>query len=198
MLAALLVAFSVSAPATLTSAALPGAPIIDTETLAVSSPSSSTAPLSKQLLQVDPNSPDREPSFVDQYLSFQLSPMASQQTKDGLVLGHILGYVFWGLCGGLWGPVVSTKDGEFTGDVAISWFLSSVLWVVITGAVSLTGIGLVMLVALPYLQSTSTFNALDRGIKKKGLAGGPAKKPDAPTTPATPSTGETPPPSYAY
>ena len=62
MLAALLVAFSVSAPATLTSAALPKAPIIDLETLAVSS--SSAAPLSKQLLQADPNSPDREASHT--------------------------------------------------------------------------------------------------------------------------------------
>ena len=194
MLAALLVAFSVSAPATLTSAALPKAPIIDLETLAVSS--SSAAPLSKQLLQADPNSPDREASFTDKYLSFQLSPMASQQTKDALVLSHVIGYLL--PCGSLWGPVVLTKDGEFSGDVALSWFLSTVLWAVITGAVSLTVVGLVMIVALPYLSTTATLNALDRGIKKKGLAGGPAKKSDAPPTPATPSPGETPPPSYAY
>jgi hypothetical protein len=194
MLAALLVAFSVSAPATLTSAALPKAPIIDLETLAVSS--SSAAPISKQLLQADPNSPDREASFTDKYLSFQLSPMASQQTKDALVLSHVIGYLL--PCGSLWGPIVLTKDGEFSGDVALTWFLSTVLWAVIAGAVSLTVVGLVMIVALPYLSTTATLNALDRGIKKKGLAGGPAKKSDAPPTPATPSPGETPPPSYAY
>jgi hypothetical protein len=122
--------------------------------------------------------------------------MASQQTKDALVLSHVIGYLL--PCGSLWGPIVLTKDGEFSGDVALTWFLSTVLWAVITGAVSLTFVGLVMIVALPYLSTTATLNALDRGIKKKGLAGGPAKKSDAPPTPATPSTGETPPPSYAY
>lgn len=187
MLSALVLALSLSAPAT---------DPISTTTLA----HESAAPVSMQHLQVDPNDPAKEPQFVDKFLSFQLSPMASQQTKDGLVVGHILGYVFYGICGSLWGPLVMTKDAELTGDVAITWFVSTLLWSVITGAVSFTGIGLVMLLALPYLSSTATFNELDRQIKKKGLAQG-TKKPDGTPTPTPgtpPASGETPPPSYAY
>lgn len=184
MLSALVLALSLSAPTTATT------------TLA----QESVAPISTQHLQVDPNDPAKEPQFVDKFLSFQLSPMASQQTKDGLVVGHILGYVFYGLCGSLWGPLVMTKDAELTGDVAITWFVSTILWSLISGALTFTAVGAVMWLALPYLSSTATFNELDRQIKKKGLAQG-TKKPDGtPTpTPATPpGSGETPPPSYAY
>jgi hypothetical protein len=123
--------------------------------------------------------------------------MASQQTKDGLIVGHIFGYLFFGLCGSLWGPLVMTKDAELTGDVAITWFLSSILWGVIASAASLTGIGIVLWLAWPYLSSTATFNELDRQLKKKGVAKGVT--PTAPPTPGTaPTPGETPPPSYAY
>lgn len=196
MLAALLVALSVSAPATLTSAALPEAPILETTTLA-----SSAAPLAKQLLQVDPNAPDHEASFTEKYLSFQLSPLASQQAKDGLLLSHIIGYLAYGLCGTLWGPLVAVEGAEFTGDVAITWLLSNIIWFVIASvATAVTfGVGGVMFVALPYLSTTSVLNEIDRGIKKKGLAGGPARRPGSTPTPTTPpSTVDTPPPSYAY
>ena len=191
MFAALCVALSLTAPATLTSTALPTAPILEAQ-------GASIAPLQMQHLELDPNAPDVETSFIDKYLSFQVGPMGSKQVKDGLVLGHILGYVFYGLCGTLWGPVVATTDGEFTGDVAITWFLSSVLWGIIATAASFTGIGALLFLALPYLASTATFNELDRGIKKRGLAGTPPDKGPGPQ-PATPPPGtETPPPSYAY
>jgi hypothetical protein len=184
MLSALVLALSLSAPTTATTAG----------------PSESVAPISVQHLQVDPNDPAKEPQFVDRFLSYQLSPMASQQTKDGLVVGHILGYVCFGICGSLWGPVVMTKDVEFTGDIAITWFVSTILWSVISGALTFTAVGAVMWFALPYLSSTATFNEIDRQLKKKGVAQG-TKKPDGrPTSPPAtpPSTDETPPPSYAY
>jgi len=189
MLAALCVAITMTAPATLTER--PSAPIL-TETLA--SPSTTA---SQQLLQADPNAPDHEPSFVEKYLSFQVANTGSKQVKDGLILGHVLGYLFYGVCGTLWGPVVATKDAEFTGDVAITWFLSSLLWGLISG---FTGIGAVLIFALPYLGATAVFNELDRGIKKKGLApvDKPPPTPGTPTPGTPPQPGETPPPSYAY
>lgn len=183
MLSALVLALSLSAPATLATATVGGAEAV--------------APLNTQHLQVDPNDPSRDPQFVDRYLSFQLSPLASQQTKDGLVVGHILGYLLYPLCGTLWGPVVMTKDGEFSGDVVVTWFLSGVLWGVIATAATFTAIGAVLWLAYPYLQSTAVFNELDRGIKKRGLAKGVT--PTAPPTPGSPpAPGDTPPPSYAY
>jgi hypothetical protein len=185
MLTALVLALSLSAPATTT-----------TSTMA----HDAVAPVSTQHLQVDPNDPEKEPQFVDKYLSYQLSPLASQQTKDGLVVGHILGYLFYGICGSLWGPVVMTKDGEFTGDVALTWFVSTILWSVIASVATFTAIGGLLWLAVPYLSSTATFNELDRQLKKKGLAQG-VKKPDGAPTPtpgAPPTPGETPPPSYAY
>lgn len=191
MFAALCVALSLTAPATLTSTALPTAPILETQGAAI-------APIQKQLLEIDPNSPDREPSFVDRYLSFQLSPMASQQAKDGLVLSHVVGYLL--PCGSLWGPVVFVDGAEFNGDVFITWFLSSIVWAVIMGVASTVtvGIGLVLFIAFPYLSTTATLNEVDRDLKKRGLAGSPPDKNPGPQ-PATPPSGtETPPPSYAY
>jgi len=184
MLSALVLVLSLSAPTNSTAVA----------------PSESVAPISMQHLQVDPNDPAKEPQFVDKFLSYQLSPMASQQTKDGLVVGHILGYVCFGLCGSLWGPLVMTKDGEFTGDVAITWFVSTVLWSLISSALTLTAVGAVMWLALPYLSSTATFNELDRQLKKKGVAQGTKKRDGTQTPPPAtpPSTDETPAPSYAY
>jgi hypothetical protein len=185
MLAALVLALTLSAPTTTTRPTMAH---------------DAVAPISTQHLQVDPNDPAKEPQFVDRYLSFQLSPLASKQTKDGLVVGHILGYIFYLACGSLWGPVVVTKDAEFTGDVALTWCASTLLWHIIASAATLTVIGSLLWLAVPYLSSTATFNELDRQLKTKGLAQG-VQKPGGtpPPTPGTPPTpGETPPPSYAY
>ncbi len=202
MFAALCVALSLSAPGAMTSTALPSAPILDTMTTSAMAGGggSAVAPLNTEHLQSDPNSPDREASFVDRYLSFQLSPLASQQAKDGMLLSHVVGYLL--PCGSLWGPVAFTNDAEFSGDVVITWFLSSLLWTVIMSVASTVtvGVGLILFIALPYLSTTATLNEVDRSIKKRGLAKGvdPPKTPTPGQTPATPPGTETPPPSYAY
>jgi len=192
---ALLVALAVSAPATLSTgsgAERPSAPILD-DTAGDVRLAQST---------IDPNAPDHVPTFVEQYLSFQISPVASKQVQDGLVLSQVVGYVCWGACGGLWGPLLAVKDSQMTGDVFVSWLLSSVIWGLIA---PFTG-GLLFLVH-PYLTTTATLNAIDRDIKKRGLATGRDGKPmglpppPPPTTSApnpAPATGDTPPPSYAY
>ena len=74
MLAALLVALSVSAPATLTSAALPKAPILDIE--------------ARQgfILLADASTDVQEPGFAEKYFSFSLSPNASPQVKESVVM----------------------------------------------------------------------------------------------------------------
>lgn len=195
---ALLVALAVSAPATLSTgsgAERPAAPILD------------DTPGDVRLAQsgIDPTAPDHVPTFIEQYLALTISPMPSKQVQDGLVLSHVIGYLL--PCGSLWGPVVATKDAQFTGDVVVSWLLSSVLWTGITVVVSITVIGALMLFALPYLATTSTLNAIDRDIKKRGLSlgrdGQPmgVPPPPPPTTTApnpAPQNSDTPPPSYAY
>ena len=199
---ALLVALAVSAPATLSAgnAERPSAPILEDA-------AAPAAPLRLAQSGVDPNAPDHVPTFVEQYLSFQTSPVAAKQVQDGFILSHVIGYVLYGVCGGLWGPVVATKDAQMTGDVAISWFLSSVLWGVIAVVASFTIVGLVLWFIIPYLSTTATLNAIDRDIKKRGLATGQDGKPvGVPATPPPPTStpnpapqaDDTPPPSYAY
>jgi hypothetical protein len=143
----------------------------------------------------DTTAPGYEPTFVEKYLAFQLSPNASKQVKDGQVLGIVLGYVCLGVCGPLWGPVVATKDAEFSGDVAVTWFLSSIIWGLIASAASLTGIGGLLWLAVPYLTTVATMNEIDRGIRKKQ---GPAQGAVPNPTPPTPGGEDTPPPAYAY
>lgn len=205
---ALLVALAVSAPATLSSGIAderPLQPILDVD----------AAPTTTRLAQadIDPNAPDHAPTFIEQYLAFTISPVPSKQVSDGLVLSHVIGYVCFPACGGLWGPLVAVKDAEMTGDVALSWFVSGLLWGGISLVASITIVGGVMWLVLPYLATTSTLNALDRGIKKRGLEldrtgqpvgkgnSGKATKPPSSSTPApnpTPRVDEPPPPSYAY
>jgi len=196
MLAALLVAFSVSAPATLTSAALPKAPIIDVETLAVAS--SATAP--RFLPVADATTTDmREPDFAEKYFSFSLSANASPQAKDSFVMSMLVSYLGCIVCGPIWAPVLMTKDAEFSGDVITTALISYLLWVGISIVTSPLAIGLATAVIWPYANGMATLNAVDRDIRRRGLAGGPAQKPGATPTPGTPPpTGETPPPSYAY
>lgn len=189
---ALLLVVGLSSPATLTAG--PGA-------------ERPTAPILEEVEQreqpvrlaqaVDPTAPDHQPTFVEQYLSFTISPAASREVQDGLIVSHVIGYCGFPLCGGLWGPIVAVKGAQFTGDVVVSWFLSSVIWGIGSG---LTG-GLLFPI-VPYLATTSTLNAIDRDIKKRGLATTPGV---APTTPAPPPPAgqppppaDTPPPSYAY
>jgi hypothetical protein len=193
MLAAVLIVASLAAPTTLTDhgARSPRHAAVDTTHHDVKLAQSNPNP--------DPNAPDHEPSFVEQYLTYQLAPTALPQTRDGLVMSHVLGYLLWGLCGGLWGPVVAIDGAEFSGDVFVSWLLSSIIWGVIASAASFTGIGLLVWLGLPYLQTTATLNAIDRQLKAKGYTPEPTKttnKPPDPTTP--PPTTDTPPPSYAY
>jgi len=194
---ALLVALAVSAPATLSTgsgAERPAAPILDN-----SAPAAGEVRLAQS--NVDPTAADHTPSFVEQYLSFTISPMASRQVQDGLVLSHVIGYLL--PCGSLWGPVVAVKDGQFTGDLAASCFVSGLIWSLITPFTAF-----LLLPVLPYLITTSSLNAVDRDIKKRGLALGRdglpvgAPPPPAPPTTATPNpapqSDDTPPPSYAY
>ncbi len=198
MLSAVVVALSLSAPTSaITGYERPSAPILEEAPtkVALAAP---VQPLETQNLDVDPNAPDHEPSFIEKYLTFQVTSQGSKQVKDGLVLGHVLGYLFWGICGGLWGPVVAVTDSEFSGDVVLTWFVSSILWSLISTAAAFTGIGALMFFALPYLQSTATFNEIDRSIKKRGLSADDPKRPPPQPQPGTPNPGETPPPSYAY
>ena len=200
---ALLVALAVSAPATLSSgsgAERPASPIIDDSAVVAGD---------VRLAQsgIDPNAPDHVPTFVEQYLAFQISPVASKQVQDGLVLSHVIGYVCFPVCGGLWGPLIGVKDSQMTGDVFVSWLLSGVLWAAIGVVVSITVVGALFFLAAPYLTTTATLNAIDRDIKKRGLATGrdglptgfPPPPPPTATTPnPAPQNDDTPPPSYAY
>lgn len=182
MLAALLVAFSVSAPATLTSAALPKAPIIEATTTAEMMPlADSRAPVV------------REPDFGQKYFPFSLRPDASQQVKDSFVMSIVLSYLGCCICAPAWVPVVLTKDATFEGEVLGTAFGSTLFW--IGGSILTVGLGIFV---WPYGNAVATLNAVDRELEKRGVDGGPAKKPDGPSTPATPTPGEPPPPSYAY
>ncbi|MDP2342545.1 MAG: hypothetical protein Q8O67_16430 [Deltaproteobacteria bacterium] len=199
MIAALLITAALAAPATLTDGRghSPRPSLVEKSKRqqAIDAP----VRLAQASLAADPNSPDQEPSFIDQYLSFQLSPVPAPAVKDGLVLSHVIGYLLWGICGGLWGPIVAIDGAEFSGDVVLTWFLSSILWYAIVGVVSFTGVGALLVFAIPYLQTTATMNAIDRQLKKKGVVGvtpGGKKPPPNPAT--TPGTPDTPPPSYAY
>jgi hypothetical protein len=188
---ALLLVVGLSSPTTLTSgpgAERPTAPILDE----VEQPARLA-----QAQTVDPTAPDHTPTFLEQYMSLTISPVASREVQDGLIVSHVIGYCGFGLCGGLWGPIVAVKGAQFTGDVVISWFLSNIIWSV---GSTLTG-GLLGFV-WPYLATTATLNAIDRDIKKRGVATTPGV---APTTPAPPPPAgqppppaDTPPPSYAY
>ncbi len=144
---------------------------------------------------IDPTSPDRPPTFVEQYLSLTISPYASREVQDGLVLSHVIGYCGFPVCGGLWGPIVAVRGAQLTGDVVVSWFLSHIIWGIGSGVTA----GLLGIV-WPYLATTSTLNAIDRDIKKRGAGASPP--PPTPTPPPAapppPPPGDTPPPSYAY
>lgn len=187
MLAALLVALSVSAPATLTSAALPEAPILDIE--------------ARQgfILLADASTDVQEPGFAEKYFSFSLSPNASPQVKESVVMSILLSYVGCLFCGPIWAPIVMTKDAEFSGDVVTTALVSYLLWVAFSVVTSPFAIGLATAVIWPYANGMATLNAVDRDIRRRGLAGGPARRPGSMPTPTTPpSTVDTPPPSYAY
>jgi hypothetical protein len=196
MIAALLITAALAAPAMLTDGneSAPRAPLVE------KSKAKQGVKLAQASLAADPNSPDREPEFLDQYLSFQLSPVPAPAVKDGMVLSHVIGYLLYGICGGLWGPIIAVEGAEFNGDAVLSWFVSGILWFVVLSVVTTVtvGVGSIALLALPYLQTTATLNAIDRQLKKKGL--GPVPKGKGPTGPgpATTTPTDTPPPSYAY
>ena len=190
MIAALLITLSLAAPTTLTGHDRPTAP-------AVTKTKAKATVLAQARLAPDPNAPGGNLGFVDHYLPFSLAAQALPPVKDSLVLSHVLGYLL--PCGGLWGPVVLIDGAEFSGDVIISYLLSSILWsvaITVVGTVTI-GVGLLALVALPYLTTTATLNAVDRGLKAKGYAPPKGTTPN-PSNPANPPTGDTPPPSYAY
>jgi hypothetical protein len=139
----------------------------------------------------DPNAPDHTQTFAEQYLSYQLSPAALPAVKDGQLMSIVLGYLCAPACGSLWGPLVMVKGAEFSADVAITWFLSSIVW----GAAS-TVTGGLLLPVVPYLQTTATLNAIDVQMKKKGFKAPPSSS--TPAQPGQPQPTEQPPPSYAY
>ncbi len=202
MLAALLITASLAAPATLTDHG--GSPSRAPRPIAVEKARRSSAPppvvLAQATLAPDPNAPDHTPTFMEQYLSYQLSPVASKPVKDGLVMGHVLGYIFSiiPVCGTLWGPVVAVDGAEFSGDVAITWFLSSLLWSLVATGATFTGVGAILWFAVPYLSSTATFNAIDRQLKAKGYVAPPPGTTTTAPPGTTPPPTDTPPPSYAY
>ena len=112
-------------------------------------------------------------------------------------MSHVIGYLLYGCAGGLWGPVVSVNGAEFSGDVALTWFLSGLIWFGIATIATGTGIGALLFLVVPYLTTTATLNAIDRQMKAKGLKPPPSKdKPPEPGTTTPPP--DTPPPSYAY
>lgn len=197
MIAALLLTVSLAAPATLTHDNGRPQPM---KAHVEKATKHKAVVVADSRVDADPNSPDHDPSFVEQYLSFQLSPAATPAAKDGLVMSHVIGYLLYGVCGTLWGPIVAVDGAEFSGDVVLTWFLSGLLWAVISTAASFTGIGLLVWLALPYLQTTATLNAIDRQLKRSGAP--PPDKTAKPTNPPSttnpPPTTDTPPPSYAY
>lgn len=199
MIAAFVLALSLTAPTALPDEAR--APTSTTKQVQKAKQQAKAAPVLAQAhLADDPNSPDREPGFVDHYMPFQLSPAALPQVKDGLILSHVLGYLLYGICGSLWGPIVAVDGAEFSGDVVISWFLSGLIYGVIASVASFTGIGLLVWLAIPYLQTTAVLNSIDRDLKKKGYKPADGKKPAGGnvTPPPTGGNTDTPPPSYAY
>lgn len=201
MIAAVVLALSLTAPTALPDEAR--APSSTTQQVQKAKQKAQAAPVLAQAhLADDPNSPDREPGFVDHYMPFQLSPAALPQVKDGLIMSHVLGYVFFiiPVCGPLWGPVVAVDGAEFSGDVVISWLLSTIIYGTIAVAASPITAGL-SLFAIPYFSTTATLNAIDRDLKKKGYKPADGKKPAGGGNATPPPTGgntDTPPPSYAY
>ncbi len=196
MLAALLITVSLAAPTSLTDHGT------RTHRPAVSQKAKATTlAQSSSRVADDPNSPDREIGFVDHYMPFTLSSQALPDVKDNMVISHVLGYFL--PCGGLWGPVVLIDGAEFSGDVVISWLLSNIIWFVAIAAVATitVGVGIVGFLAFPYLTTTATLNAVDRGLKAKGYQPPDPKKSPTTTNPNTTppnTTPDTPPPSYAY
>lgn len=195
MLAALLITASLAAPATL-SDARPHRPVVVQK---AQKQKQADVQLAQASLAPDPNAPDHEPTFVEQYLSYQLAPTAAAPVKDGMVLSHVLGYLL--PCGGLWGPLVLIDGAEFSGDVFITYLLSGILWFVAISVVSTVtvGVGLLLFLAYPYLNTTATLNAVDRQLKAKGYKPPPPGKTTTGSPPGnTPPPTDTPPPSYAY
>lgn len=197
MIAALLITLSLAAPTTLT-----GHDRDRSSSTSVTKEKAAKAKAAPQLAQArlapDPNAPGADLGFVDHYLPFSLAAQALPAVKDNLVLSHVLGYLL--PCGGLWGPVVLIDGAEFSGDVIISWLLSSIIWFVaiaVVGTITI-GVGYLAFLALPYLATTATLNAVDRGLKAKGYTPPPKGTTPNPSNPANPPTGDTPPPSYAY
>lgn len=201
MITAVLLAATLAAPMTLTSGTggeRPSAPILKETAGAEAMPAGQPAVRFADS-GVDPTDPERDPGFVDKYLGLMISPSASPQVKDSQIISLVMGYLFWPVCGNLWGPIAFTADSEFSGDAVLTWFVSGLIWVIISSAASLTGVGALLFLAFPYFTTTAVLNELDRGIKRRGLAGEPAKKPTPGNQPAAPpDTGDAPPPSYAY
>jgi hypothetical protein len=230
MIAALVLAASLATPSTLTSTmasssssslapavALRADPATSVSTTTTPSTTSTTSTLRKvappakkkpvrlaatavRAPDPDPNAPDHVPTFVEQYLSFALSPQALPEVKNGQVLAHILGYVCFGVCGSLWGPLVATPGAQLTGDVLGTWFLSTLVWFGVSVGFAFTGIGAVLILAWPYFSSVATLNAIDRDLKRRGGSSSSPSSDPRPRPPAatTPTPQETPPPSYAY
>jgi hypothetical protein len=203
MITALVLVASLSTPTTLTSPTSlrsTDRPVHrPAATAAVDGAHKGAVRLAQNTPAADPNAPDHTQTFIEQYLSYQLSPAATPAIKDGQIMSIVLGYLCSPACGSLWGPIVMVKGAEFTADVAITWLLSSILWTVITSAASLTVVGGLIGLAVPYLQTTATLNALDVQMKKKGLKGSTPGKPVEPAKPADPApSADAPPPSYAY
>jgi hypothetical protein len=197
MLAALVLVASLSAPAETAPAPVDARPAVHAGVHAVGArpgyrhAAADTPP-------PDPNAPGHKMTFVEQYLSYQLPAQAMPAVRQGEVMSYVLGYLLYGICGSLWGPVVAVEGASFDGDIATNWFLSTLLWSVIATAATATLVGGALWLAVPYLSTVATMNAIDRQLKKKG--GGTAAPPGTPGQPGQepPPATEQPPPSYAY
>ena len=142
----------------------------------------------------------KEPDFAEKFFAFTLSPDASPQAKDSMVMSVLLGYLGCIVCAPAWAPVALTRDAQFNGDTLGTGVISYLVWWAISIVTAPLGIGLVILVVSPYATSIATLNAVDRDIRRRGLGGSQPKAPGSPPIPgAAPGSSEsTPPPSYAY
>ncbi len=146
--------------------------------------------LAQALPASEPSEPEYPETFVEQYLSYRMNPAALPAVREGQFLSILVSYACWPACGSLWGPVVMVKGAELTSDIASTWLISSLSWSAIA---IFTVVGLPVLLAVPYLTTTATLNAIDVQLRKKagpGVPGAPGKGPSQPD--------ETPPPSLAY
>ncbi|MBM4280064.1 MAG: hypothetical protein FJ137_04710 [Deltaproteobacteria bacterium] len=138
----------------------------------------------------DPNAADHVQTPLEQYFSYQLSPAALPAVKEGQFLSLLLGYLCAPACGSLWGPLVAVKGAEMNGDLAATWLISMLGW---SAVAAVTVVGMPLLLAVPYLATTATLNAIDVQMKRKAgprVPGSPGQKNSPPS--------ETPPPSLAY